>query len=99
MEEQKQMMDDQREKIYRSVVNCTRDNTLEMLDFKIQRLKTIIGYKDARQLLEECDKKVKKLKRRQKTKKVFRIILTILDFALIIGTIILCIFLLRRHTG
>lgn len=90
-------MEDQREHIYQTVINCTRDNTLELLDFKIQRLKAIIGYKDSQQLLEECYRRVKTLKRRKKAKKIFRIILAVLDFTLIIGVILLCIILVRRH--
>ncbi|MCI8373537.1 MAG: hypothetical protein HFI75_14330 [Lachnospiraceae bacterium] len=89
-------MEDGREAIYQSVINCVRDNNLQMLQFKINRLKSIAGYKNASQLLEECYKKTRSVKRRMRMKKVIHGMLTVLDFALIIGVIVLCIFLLRR---
>lgn len=89
-------MEDRREAIYQSVVNCVRDNNLPMLQFKVNRLKTIVGYKDSSTLLDQCYKRIKSIKRRAKMKKVWHGILTFLDFALIIMMIALCVFLIRR---
>ena len=90
-------MDDyKKEAIYQSVTGCVRDNNLEMLQFKINRLKSIIEYKDASDLLNECYKKTKIIKRRMRMKKILRGVVTFLDFAMIIGMIVLCVFLIRR---
>lgn len=89
-------MEDSRERTYQTVVNCVRDNNLTMLQFKINKLKSIIDYRDSAALLEECYKKVKKVKRRMAAKKVLSVIALVFDILMVTFIVCLCIILLKR---
>lgn len=72
------------EAIYRSVVDCVRDNNEQILKLKMDKLRSIIDYKDCRQLLEQCEKKQMALKRAQKYKKLAKGAMWFIDAALVV---------------
>ena len=90
-------METDKEAIYKFVTNCVQDNSLEVLQVKINQLKSIIDYKDAPELLDECYKKEKKVKRKLRRKKIVKIIINVLDYLMLALAIILCVLVLTRR--
>lgn len=86
------------EAIYRSVVDCVKDNDMGVLELKIHKLKSILGYKDSEQLLEECERKVQAVKRRMGWKKAGKAVSWLLD-AILVALLVFIIVWVIRHGG
>lgn len=86
------------EAIYRSVVDCVRDNDMGVLELKMRKLKSILGYKDSAQLLEECERKAQAVKRRMGWKKAGKVISWLLD-AILVALLVFIIVWVIRHGG
>jgi len=86
------------EAVYRSVVDCVRDNDIGVLELKMRKLKSILGYKDSEQLLEECEKKLEAVKRRMGWKKAGKAISWLLD-AILVALLVFIIVWVIRHGG
>lgn len=81
------------EAIYRSVVDCVKDNDLGVLDIKIKKLESILGYKNSEQLLQECYQRQIVVKSRMKRKKTMKTVALWVDIIVITLVAFLCIWL------
>ena len=86
------------EAVYRSVVDCVKDNDMGVLELKMRKLRSIIGYKDSEQLLEECERKVQAVKHKMGWKKAGKALSWVLD-AILVALLVFIIVWVIRHGG
>lgn len=90
--------EEEKERIYQSVLDIDRDNSVGVLQVKINKLHSIIDYKNAEELIKQCYKKLEKAQKREERKRIRRVLFFVLDILLVTFVVVLCIFLIRRHS-
>lgn len=85
------------EAVYRSVVDCVKDNTIEVLELKMSKLRAIIPYKDSKELFEQCEKKLDAVHRKMVWKKVGKVLSWVVDILLVALVAFIIVWVIRRR--